>query len=81
MINNKDEIFIKANSHVNIVSIKRDSEYYTIELNYPDNEDRGSKMLECVVVPAGNRYSYNRRRKNWFEDGLSGNISKMEIEL
>ena len=74
MINNKDEMFIKANSHVNIVSIQRDGEYYTIELNYPDNEDREVKMLECVVVPAGN--SITTEGENWFEDGLSGNISK-----
>ena len=74
MINNKDEMFIKANSHVNIVSIQRDGEYYTIELNYPDNEDREVKMLECVVVPAGN--SIITEGENWFEDGLSGNISK-----
>lgn len=54
MINNRDEMFIKANSHVNIVSIKRDGEYYTIEeLNYQIMKI-GSKMLECVVVPAGN---------------------------
>ena len=45
MINNKDEMFIKANSHVNIVSIQRDGEYYTIELNYPDNEDREVKNV------------------------------------
>lgn len=74
MINNKDEMFIKANSHVNIVSIQRDGEYYTIELNYPDNKDREVKMLECVVVPAGN--SITTEGENWFEDGLSGNISK-----
>lgn len=74
MINNKDEMFIKGNSHVNIVSIQRDGEYYTIELNYPDNEDREVKMLECVVVPAGN--SITTEGENWFEDGLSGNISK-----
>lgn len=74
MINNKDEMFIKANSHVNIVSIQRDGEYYTIELNYPDNEDREVKMLECVVVPARN--SITTEGENWFEDGLSGNISK-----
>ena len=74
MINNKDEMFIKANSHVNIVSIQRDGEYYTIELNYPDHEDREVKMLECVVVPAGN--SITTEGENWFEDGLSGNISK-----
>ena len=74
MINNKDEMFIKVNSHVNIVSIQRDGEYYTIELNYPDNEDREVKMLECVVVPAGN--SITTEGENWFEDGLSGNISK-----
>ena len=74
MINNKDEMFIKANSHVNIVSIQRDGEYYTIELNYTDNKDREVKMLECVVVPAGN--SITTEGENWFEDGLSGNISK-----
>ena len=74
MINNKDEMFIKGNSHVNIVSIQRDGEYYTIELNYPDNKDREVKMLECVVVPAGN--SITTEGENWFEDGLSGNISK-----
>lgn len=31
-------------------------------------------MLECVVVPAGN--SITTEGENWFEDGLSGNISK-----
>lgn len=74
MINNKDEMFIKANSQINIVSIQRDGEYYTIELNYPENKDREVKMLECVVVPAGN--SITTEGENWFEDGLSGNISK-----
>ena len=74
MINNEDEMFMEVNSHVNIVSIQRDGEYYTIELNYPDNEDREVKMLECVVVPAGN--SITTEGENWFEDGLSGNISK-----
>ncbi|MDY3960398.1 hypothetical protein [Romboutsia timonensis] len=74
MINNEDEMFIKANSHVNIVSIQREGEYYTIELHYPDNKDREVKMLECVVVPAGN--SIITEGENWFEEGLSGNISK-----
>lgn len=74
MINNEDEMFMEVNSHVNIVSIQREGEYYTIELHYPDNKDREVKMLECVVVPAGN--SITTEGENWFEDGLSGNISK-----
>lgn len=74
MINNEDEMFMEVNSHVNIVSIQREGEYYTIELHYPDNKDRDVKMLECVVVPAGN--SITTEGENWFEDGLSGNISK-----
>ena len=74
MINNEDEMFMEVNSRVNIVSIQRDGEYYTIELHYPDNKDREVKMLECVVVPAGN--SITTKGENWFEDGLSGNISK-----
>ena len=74
MINNEDEMFMKANPHVNIVSIQREGEYYTIELHYPDNKDREVKMLECVVVPAGN--SITTKAENWFEEGLSGNISK-----
>lgn len=74
MINNEDEMFMEVNSHVNIVSIQREGEYYTIELHYPDNKDREVKMLECVVVPAGN--SIITEGENWFEEGLSGNISK-----
>ena len=74
MINNEDEMFMEVNSRVNIVSIQRDGEYYTIELHYPDNKDREVKMLECVVVPAGN--SITTKGENWFEEGLSGNISK-----
>ena len=74
MINNEDEMFMEVNSHVNIVSIQREGEYYTIELHYPDNKDREVKMLECVVVPAGN--SIITEGENWFEEGISGNISK-----
>lgn len=74
MINNEDEMFMEVNSHVNIVSIQREGEYYTIELHYPDNKDREVKMLECVVIPAGN--SIITEGENWFEEGLSGNISK-----
>ena len=44
MINTKDEMFKDANSEVNIISIQRDGENYTIELDYPDNKDREVKM-------------------------------------
>ena len=74
MINTKDEMFKDANSKVNIVSIQRAGENYTIELDYPDNKDREVKMLDCVVVPA--RDSVTQHGEDWFEDGLSGNISK-----
>ena len=74
MINTKDEMFKDANSEVNIISIQRDGENYTIELDYPDNKDREVKMLDCVVVPAGK--SITSQGEEWFEGGLSGNISK-----
>ena len=74
MINTKDEMFKDANSEVNIISIQRDGENYTIELDYPDNKDRDVKMLDCVVVPAGK--SIKSQGEEWFEGGLSGSISK-----
>ena len=74
MINTKDKMFKDANSEVNIISIQRDGENYTIELDYPDNKDREVKMLDCVVVPAGK--SITSQGEEWFEGGLSGNISK-----
>ena len=74
MINTKDEMFKDANSEVNIISIQRDGENYTIELDYPDNKDREVKMLDCVVVPASK--SITSQGEEWFEGGLSGNISK-----
>ena len=74
MINTKDEIFKDANSQVNIVSIQRAGENYTIELDYPDNKEREVEMLDCVVVPAGD--SITPQGEDWFEGGLSENISK-----
>ena len=79
MINNKDEMFIKANSHVNIVSIQRDGEYYTIELNYPDNEDREVKMLECVVVQL--EIVLQQKEKIGLRMVFQEIFQKMEIEL
>ena len=69
----KDEIIKDANSQVNIVSIQRAGENYTIELDYPNNKERDVEMLDCVVVPAGD--SITPHGEDWFEGGLSGNIS------
>ena len=74
IINTKDEMFKDANSEVNIISIQRDAENYTIELDYPDNKDRDVKMLDCVVVPASK--SIKSQGEEWFEGGLSGSMSK-----
>ena len=73
MINTNDEIIKEANSQVNIVSIQRAGENYTIELDYPNNKERDVEMLDCVVVPAGD--SITPHGEDWFEGGLSGNIS------
>lgn len=74
IINTKDEMFKEANSQVNIVSVQREGENYTIELDYPDNKEGEVEMLDCVVIPAGD--SITPQGEDWFEGGLSGNISE-----
>lgn len=68
------KLFKDSDKEVNLVSIERNDDECTIEIDYPDKTERDVKLLQAVIVPSGK--SSTPQGQDWFESGLSGGTTE-----